>query len=351
MKKKDGILIIQKFRNSQKITVLLAISFFIILFLYILILALLHFNSISSNNLFGNKIAIIFNILKDFFLVIISIVGTTLLTSIIIEKNKKNTTDTELLANDIFASPEFYSNLTDDNKKKMFESLEKNYYNRFSIKQEIYTLFRKSLENIKYNYYYEECNISISYFPRETYTEKNIVRILKVRSYSDEAIITKFHLCGYSLSPVNLEQIDPFEFISLRIDGVEKYKDDIIVLNNNTENQLLNKCGYSSHYTVCLKDKITLTSSEDTIIRIEYISRVADNDNSMSFRVCVPCRRYILNFIAPENHKVRAHAFGAFDIASNSSNSVYDNVISVNFDSWLLPENGVTICCIPQDKN
>lgn len=74
-------------------------------------------------------------------------------------------------------------------------------------------------------------------------------------------------------------------------------------------------------------------------------------DNSASFRVGVPCRKYILNFTAPENYKVIAHAFGTFDVASNSSNSKYDNTIAVEFDNWLLPENGVTICCIDKSKS
>ena len=81
------------------------------------------------------------------------------------------------------------------------------------------------------------------------------------------------------------------------------------------------------------------------VIRIEYQSGVTDEDNAKRFRVDAPGRKFLLNFYAPENYKVWVHAFGSFDITSNSSNVVYDNTISVKFDNWLLPENGVTICC------
>lgn len=176
-----------------------------------------------------------------------------------------------------------------------------------------------------------------------------------MRAYSDTVSISNLRLCGYSLSPVNVDtsveamDLPPFEFISLNINNKVYSADDIIITEDATTDQLLNKCGYIVSYTVNLKENITLSASEDTIIRMEYRSRVSDNDNSMSFRVAVPCRKYILNFIAPENYKVIAHAFGSFDVAANSSNSKYDNAISVKFDNWLLPENGVTICCINKD--
>lgn len=141
------------------------IMFFVILILYIIVLILLQVDSVSETQLLSDKLIVLSNVLKDFFLVIISIIGTTLLTSTIIEKNQKNTTYTELLANDIFASPEFYSNLSDENKQKMIENLERNFYDRHSIKQELYNVFRQRLNEIQQDYYYEECNFNISYFP------------------------------------------------------------------------------------------------------------------------------------------------------------------------------------------
>ncbi len=348
--KKDKILVIQKFQSSQKVTGILLVSFFIILILYVLTLVLLQIDSVSDNQMFADGFIVLLNVLKDFFLVIISIIGTTLLTSALIEKNQKNATYTELLANDIFASPEFYSNLSDENKQKMIESLERNYYKRHPVKQELFSAFRDTLNTLKYEYYYEECNINVSYFQKENYTEKLIVRTIKLRSYSDEIQLPQLHLCGYSLGlailPNSETALEPFEFISLNIDGIEKsVSNNIVITKKETTNQLLKKCGYSVYYSAELKNSIKIRSDQDLVIRIEYKSRVTDEDNSMSFRVDAPCRKYLLNFYAPENYRVWAHAFGAFDVASNSSNGIYDNAISVKFDNWLLPENGVTICC------
>lgn len=233
------------------------------------------------------------------------------------------------------------------------DNLEKNYYDNFPIKQELYDSFRKQLNSFTNDYYYEECNYNISYYPKENRSEKSIVRTMKIRSYKDSTKIKNLYLFSYSLSPCNVNNSEsntiPFQVLSIFINNVNYPIDQVIVTERATANQLLDKCGYSITYTVYLKDEITLSSGSDMIIRIEYKSIVTDLDNSMSFRVPVPCKKYLLNFIAPTGYKVIAHAYGSFDNASNSSNSKFDNSISVYFDNWLMPDNGVTICCI--DKN
>ncbi len=350
MKKSKKTLVIQKYKNSKVSTVLLSIGLCLFLTFYIIILIIIQFDSVTSNSL-SNDLIIILNVVKDFLLVVISIIGTTLLTSLLIEINQKNTTYTELIANDIFASPEFYSNLTDENKRKMIKSLEQNYYDRFPVKQILYDLFREKLNNFPHEYYYEECNYNVSYYFTGDSSEKTIVRTMKVRSYMENAVINNFYVCRYSLNSEketnnNSNSKIPFQIISISINGVVQPTDKIVVENQATSNQLLDKCGYSSTCIVRLKDDIILSSESDTIIRIEYKSVVTAMDDPMSFRVPVPCKKYILNCTAPIEYKVVAHAFGFFDSASNSSNSLYDNTISVIFDNWLMPDNGVAICCI-----
>ena len=142
------------------------------------------------------------------------------------------------MANDIFASPEFYSNLPEENKPKMIENLERNYYNRHLVKQELFSVFRGTINTLKYEYYYEECNINVSYFPQEHYTERLIVRTIKLRGY-----VSQLHLCGYSLGPADNpdagSQMEAFEFISLSIDGAEKsISDDVIITKSETTDQL-----------------------------------------------------------------------------------------------------------------
>lgn len=147
------------------------------------------------------------------------------------------------MANEIFASPEFYSNLSEENKQKMIENLERNYYNRHLVKQELFSVFRGTINTLKYEYYYEECNINVSYFPQEHYTERLIVRTIKLRGYTDEITVSQLHLCGYSLGPADNpdagSQMEAFEFISLSIDGAEKsISDDVIITKSETTDQL-----------------------------------------------------------------------------------------------------------------
>lgn len=94
----------------------------------------------------------------------------------------------------------------------MIENLERNYYNRHLVKQELFSVFRGTINTLKYEYYYEECNIQL-------------------------------HLCGYSLGPADNpdagSQMEAFEFISLSIDGAEKsISDDVIITKSETTDQL-----------------------------------------------------------------------------------------------------------------
>lgn len=350
MKKDKKILVIKKYKKSKTATLLLSVGLGLFLICYIIILILIQFGSVSDS-LFSSELIVVLNVAKDFLLVVISIIGTTLLTALLIEINQKNATYTELIANDIFASPEFYSNLTDENKRKIIENLEEEYYGRFPIMQELYGLFREKLNSFSHNYYYEECNYNVSYYSIGSSLEKTIVRTMKIRSYTETVKIKNFYVCRYSLSPnenihgTPKSQI-PFQIVSISINGIVQPMDNIVVEEQITSNQLLDKCGYSSTCIVKLKNDIILTSDNDTIIRIKYKSIVTKMDDPMSFRVPVPCIKYILNCTAPSEYKVVAHAFGFFDSASNSSNSIYDNTISVTFDNWLMPDNGVAICCI-----
>ena len=86
---------------------------------------------------------------------------------------------------------------------------------------------------------------------------------------------------------------------------------------------------------------------QDLVIRIEYQSGVTDEDNSMRFRSSMLLVES--SYLTFMHQKITRcgfmHSVRWRFITSNSSNVVYDNTISVKFDNWLLPENGVTICC------
>lgn len=159
---------------------------------------------------------------------------------------------------------------------------------------------REKLNGFSHNYYYKECNYNVSYYSIGSSLEKTIVRTMKMRSYTETVKIKNFYVCRYSLSHNEnihgtLKSQIPFQIVFISINGIAQPMDNIVVEEQMTSNQLLDKCGYSSTCIVRLKNDIILTSNNDIIIKIEYKSIVTEMDYLMSFSVPVPCRKYILN--------------------------------------------------------
>lgn len=343
-KKKNQILVIQKYKESVKGIITMGIAFTIAFLGYAVMLYLAQDSKINKDTV------VIIEMLRDVFLAITSIIGTSLLTSVFIEKNQKNIDYTELIANDIFASPEFYMNLTEENKEKMLTYLSENSQKKDPIRSELYSLYKEKLLANKYQYYYENFDESTSYYDFGSYSEKRNKRIIKLRSYNEKIEIKKICLLSYKLSPT--PEIETFELLGGSF-GVENdpllIGKDIVVETSITRSPFLMKNGYLQTYEVNLCKEISLYPDKDTVISFEYISRVSDGDMSSGVGVSVPCRKFSLNFYAPSEYIVYAHTFGFLDSGNNISNSDYKNTISVHFDRWLLPDEGVAICLVKKD--
>lgn len=82
-------LMIRKYKGSKTATILLSVGFGLFLICYIIILLLLiQFDGVSGSSL-SSELIVTLNVAKDFLLVVISIIGTTLLTALLIEINQK----------------------------------------------------------------------------------------------------------------------------------------------------------------------------------------------------------------------------------------------------------------------
>ncbi|MCM1171198.1 MAG: hypothetical protein NC393_03620 [Clostridium sp.] len=315
-KKENQVLVIQKYKGSVKGIISMIIALIIAFICYVIMLYLAQNSEISSD--MQVKIVMI----RDVLLAVISIIGTSLLTSVFIEKNRKNVDYTELIANDIFASPEFYMNLTEENKEKMLTYLSENSQKKDPVRSELYNLYKEKLIANQFEYYYEDFDESTSYYDFGSYSEKRSKRIIKLRSYKEKVNIKKLRLIAYKLSPTH--GIETFELLGGSI-GIESEPlvvgKEIVVETSSTRSPFLVKNGYVQTFEVSLYKEITLYPNKDTVIGFEYISRVSDEDMSSGVGVSVPCKRFSLNFYAPSGYKVYAHTFGFLDSGDNISNT------------------------------
>ena len=345
-KKQESILVIQKYKSSKIGVISMIITLLVSLTLYAIIICLLH------NDKIDNTYYAVICVGRDILLAVISIIGTSLLTSVFIEKNRKNIDYTELIANDIFASSEFYTNLTIENKYKISQYLEENLYKKTPIKNELIQLCRNNIDSDEIKYYMTDLNMAISYFDYNEYTEKNIKRIIKLRAYGEDYETDKLFLFSYNLSPT--EHVQNFEVKSAGI-GISNESliigKDILVEKCDTKDPLFNKSGYTDTYNVYLCRHTKVTSSYDTIINIEYIARVTDGDISSKYGVTVPCKNFNFNFVAPENYTVYAHPATFFTTDNNYTNSLYKNAVSICLNNWVFPGEGVIVCVVKNNRN
>lgn len=338
-KKEEQILVIQKYKGSMKGIITMGIALAISICCYVLMLYLAQLDDIADSD----KVIIL--MLRDVLLAIVSIIATSLLTSVFIEKNKKNVDYTELIANDIFASKEFYANLSAENKTKMLKYLSQEYQEKDPVRNDIQELCRKRLFETEVPYYYESFDESTSYRDYGSYTEKKSVRILKLRSYSEPVKLKSIRLLSYKLSETN--GVKTFELLEGSFgsdNSILEIGKDITVENKETRSPLLRKNGYVHNYIVTFCKELTLLPNEDTIISFTYVSRVSDGDMSSGVGVSVPCRNFSINFHAPEGYVVHAHSNGFLDSGENASNPDFPNEISVKFHEWVLPGEGVVFC-------
>lgn len=117
-----------------------------------------------------------------------------------------------------------------------------------------------------------------------------------------------------------------------------------------TSNQLLDKCGYSSTCIVRLKEDIILSSEFDTII-INAIWRIWSTVKKAE-SMChyfIPNRCSTIQYVFSARHR-NAKTHWIIHISYNKFilNPYYS--ISVIFDNWLMPDNGVAICCVEKKQ-
>ena len=102
----------------------------------------LNVNSIVASNGISETVTqkdiAIVETLKDILLTCFSIFGIGLLLNALIEKHNKNEIYSDIICNDVLASPYCYDSMTTENKEKMFDALERHIYNSNALEKEIY---------------------------------------------------------------------------------------------------------------------------------------------------------------------------------------------------------------------
>lgn len=281
--------------------------------------------------------------IKDTLVIILSIVGTNLLLSLLIDIDSKNQIITDVIQNDVISSPEFYKLMDDDNKKKMLDALEQHLYFKHNLTQSMFDSIRKKIINMACDYYYESCDYIISCNVYDTYIEKEITRKVSLKSFNDNYEIHNFSVGNCSSKEI--EGVDAYILVSLEIDGRKiDIKKDVVEINTEIGN-LDEQNEYNIKNTYIYNKPLNIYKDKETIVTVKCKTRTAIDDKSSTFRVVKPCKNFSLNYSIKQHEKYRlaVDAFGFLDNADSSANNTSYSDVNITFRDWIFKYDGVVI--------
>lgn len=290
-----------------------------------------------------NKFLTFLNVSENILLIIISIIGTTMVTAPLVEVKQKNIMYGDLIANDIFSSPEIYKHFSLDNKKKILNYLEKEiYFSNSEFNEYMYDKIRNLICISDFEYYYQKCEYSITFDMHQDYLKQTFSKTLFIRSTNESSVINGLSLAKAILKEIPNQDIFIPELLIIGEQNIDINKNCKINYKKST-NQIFVKNGYDMECEWIYKKRITLCHSKDTIIRLCYtICKPLDN-NTIGVRVNVPCKEFIFRAIAPSEYKLSAHTYGLWNNMQYNQMGNLDNEISIIFSDWIIPNNGLSL--------
>ena len=288
---------------------------------------------------------------SQIILVVFSITGSALISTVLIEKKKSNKIVEEIFIDDFFTSNKFLDIIDDENKNRILDSLLAGKH--FEGCKEKAEMLRAVIEKINlpvfdFDFCYEKCDLDIVCEIKENYIEKTVLKHVRIKSLEKTKNVKDYNILSISAS--DLVDITPVEIKKVRIDGTVLSESLIKKQSKPASDSLNMKRGYSTNYSFCVDKTLNFSNKKPIDFQIEYTTRCPLNDISYFCRMPYPCKEFDFKFhVKNKNYHVNPSAFGFIDDAKDSPNSSSDRQsVSIKFEDWIFPLDGV---CILLEKN
>ena len=334
---------VQKFKVNRSATILFIALVLISLVSYFLFSYYINIeNALAVLEIDMGKIALL-ETFKEISLVILSVCGFNLLASVIIEVHSKNALISEVITNDVISAPEFYNDMEDDKKVKMFKALEQSLYFDSEVVHGMFDSIRAKLLTTVDDYYYEECDYVVSCSVHDSYIEKEITKKLIIKSYKGEYTIDDF--CIGNFVGKKISGMISYELKSLEVDTEKKDINNDISYRTLEMNNLDEQNEYDTSNTLIYNKKLKVSDDKETVIVIKFISRTTVDDKSSTFRVVKPCKKFTLIYSLKqhEQYRLSVDAFGFLDNADESANDTSKSNLNITFNDWIFKNDGVVV--------
>ncbi len=338
---------IKKYKVSTATVVLLVILVLVFGLGYIFLCQYMNDNKLRDD-------AVLLTI-KDILIVLLTICGTNLLVSVIVEVKSNNKMFTDFFNQDIISSPEFYKHLKTDERKSMLSTLET--VELYDGKDEISEMYDSIKEKMNLHkeddYYFEKCAYRITVSEDGNYFKKRTSRTLEIKSYKDKIVIPRYLLARIVCNDISncLDKNNIEVFIETERDGSFVKLDpnkDLIIKSNNKVREIQRKNGYTKIIDIYLKKDLNLNNRRSNKITINYELLCSKNDKVSVYRTLYPCKQFSVHYsVEPKGkYKLIGNAFGFHEKAANQPNYNDDNEIDVELNDWIFTDDGICVALV-----
>lgn len=295
---------------------------------------------------------VVYEVIKDISVVLFSTFGVNLLLGICVEKKNKNKAFEEFFSKEFLNSSDFNEMVPVERQKQIYEKYKnKIVLNGNSSVCEMSDFLHERLCDNLVDYYYEKCEYHTSCVIEKGLLKKSFIKDVKIAFLNENP---------------NCEQFEFFSMYTKKIDGKDhlmitgvRLKDDkgkeVKILrenidyeinkNNKIDETLKLKNGYDSHSRCFLeKDVVNEIIKDNLTLEIKwYCYEKIDDCLCTVYRVKVPCKKFTLEFHAPESFDVLPNAFGFIDRSQGATNGDEHNAAKIEFAGWIFPDDGAII--------
>lgn len=289
-------------------------------------------------------------------LVISSVTGTNLLTSLILERHSKNKEWRDIISADILSNSNFYRYMDEKAKWGIFSAVKYsiNGDNNTMIQDEIMSSVLEKLKFDKEKFYFEKCAYDVKCKITDDYVEYRASRVTELYSYKNKYTCKKFRiaivadLCdnGYGI-----------EDMVIKLNGEKLREEDYIVETEHFIKEAdIERNGYNEVKYIYLKKPLQLFQNngkrKGVTMVYEYTAKSSLSDLVCTYRASKPCKHFSVRFelLSYDKYQLISNVFGFLDSSRAEEDTNSDYTSYSEFKDWIFEDDGVVISIVPRKK-
>lgn len=291
-------------------------------------------------------------IIINIFLVLTSVTGTNLLTSLIIEKNSKNQEWRNIITEEILSNHVFYDYMSAQTKEAISDAVNYsiNEYNN-TVQQEIMQSIIRKLNFKGETYYFNKCNYFVNCEIFDDHIKYDMKRITEIYAYEERCKIFNFRVAVIANSCNNVHSNIGME---IKVNGrILSECDYLVETECSDEESDIVRNGYNTIQYIYLREPLVLhaeATGRCTTILFRQVIETTLDDVVNSYRASKPCRNFRVDFNLQSRDRYRlvSNSFGFIDSTNPDNDADVDYISKIEFSDWVFEDDGVVITIVPR---